>query len=339
MNGEVQILSVESGGMEALLQGSRPISVNARTGMVQVRTPRGLVVNSMLRKDEWVEIDRVVMESARYPLRAVADVRARGLTKTLGGLGSLVAKWYSRSGMTTANVSMTGRGGSDRDLPDMKDVGVPVPVIFKDFEINQRDLEASRRLGDGLDTTSTAEATRVVAETVDDLLINGHATTLNGAKVYGYTNHPDRNADTATNFGGGDWTTIGNIVPTVAGMVTAANGDLHFGPYVLYAAQTQYNEAALRYYDDGSSETPLTRILKMPQISGVQMLPQLAAGSLLLIQMTREVVEWAEAMPIDVIEWTTGDGMATNFKVMTVATPLVKSRYDGKSGIVHATGA
>lgn len=335
---DVTFKEINAGGLSEILKGSRPLRVNSRTGEVQIRTPRGLVVNSMLRKDEWAEIDRVVQESARYPLRAVSDLRGRGLTKRLGGLGSMVSQWYASSEMTGATVSMSGRGGASRDLPDLKQLGVPVPVIFKDFEINQRDLEASRRLGDGLDTTSTAEATRVVAEALDALVISGHSTALNGARIYGYTTHPDRNTGTATAMGGGDWSTIDNVTTTVAGMINAANSDRHYGPYMLYVAQTQYNEASLRYYSDGSGETPLQRLLKMPQVSGVQMLPQLTDGEALLIEMKREVVEWAEAMAIDVIEWSTGDGMATNFKILAVATPLIKSRYDGKSGIVHVTG-
>ncbi|MGB2787850.1 MAG: family 1 encapsulin nanocompartment shell protein [Dokdonella sp.] len=338
MNNGVQIIEVGAGGLTDIIQGSRPLRVNARTGVVQISTPRGLVVNSMLRKDEWAEIDRVVQESARYPLRAVSDLRGRGLIKPLGGLGSMVSQWYASSEMTGANVSMSGRGGSNRDGVDLKQDGVPVPVVFKDFDINQRDLEASRRLGDGLDTTNVAEATRVVAEALDTLVIAGNATALNGAKIYGYTNHPDRTTGTATAFGGGDWTTITNITKTVAGMINAANSDRHYGPFMIYAAQTQYNDASLNNFEDGSGETPLQRLLKMPQIAGVQMLPQLTDGEAVLVQMTREVVEWAEAMPIDVIEWTTGDGMATSFKVLSVATPLIKSRYDGKSGIVHATG-
>lgn len=338
MNNEVQILGLEDGGLAEILSGSRPLRVNQRTGVVQIKTPRGLVVNSMLRKDEWAELDRVVQESARYPLRAVSDLRGRGLVKPLGGLGSMVSQWYASSEMTAATISMSGRGGSNRDNIDLKQLGVPVPVIFKDFEIFQRDLEASRRLGDGLDVTNIAEATRVVAETLDSLVVAGSATALNGARIYGYTNHPDRNTGTAASFGGGDWTTIDNITLSIAGAINTANADRHYGPFMVYAAQTQYNEASLRNYSDGSGETPLQRILKMPQVAGMQMLPQLTDGEVMLVQMTREVVEWAEAMAIDVVEWTTGDGMATNFKVLAVATPLVKSRYDGKSGIVHVTG-
>lgn len=327
---------------EELAGGSRPLRVNTRTGAVEIRTPRGMVTNSLLRKDEWEELDRAVVEAAKYPLRAVADLRARGLVTRLGGLGSMVSQYNQGSAMTAANVNMTGQAEGDADRVDFKLAGVPVPVIFKRFDIGTRQLEAARRMGDSLDTTHAMEAARVVAEKMEELLIDGGGFTFNGSTLYGYTNEANRNTDTAANYGGGDWGTITNVVPTVAGMISAAQGDNKYGPYMLYAYTTQFNQAALSYYTDGSGDTARDRILKLPGILGFEPLPTLAAGEAVLVQMTREVVDWAEAPEFAtprLIEWASGDGMTGHFKVMAVGAPRVKSHYDGKSGIVHATSA
>lgn len=324
---------------EKTLLGSRPLHVNARTGNVLVNTVRGLSVNSLLREDEWRELDAVVMEAARQPLRALADLRTRGLVKQLGGLGTMISNWYVRSGVAPATVSMSGQGAV-RDLPDLRMAGVPVPIFSMEFAIDLRTLLAARRLGDGLDTTAAVEATRVVAEAMDDIIINGNSSiVVNGTTIYGYRTHPDRNTGTVTTFGGGSWATIDNIVPTVEGMITAANQDRHFGPFYLYVATPQYNQAALRYYSDGSGTKPIDRLLALPPIAGVSMLPQLPGGEVLLVSMTRETVEWAEAMDIQVREWASPDGMSNVFRVMACGTPRIKSRYGGESGIVHATGA
>lgn len=317
------------------------IRVNSRTGTPYLEAAPGITVNSMLRQEEWEVFDAAVTEAARYPLRAVNDLRARGLTVALGGLGTLRSSWSTSSEMTAALISMSGQGGGQRDLPDMIHAGAPVPVVSKDFAIDIRSLEASRRMGDGLDVTAATEATRVVAEGLESLLVSGAGTKLNGSALYGYLTHPNRNTDTAANYGGGDWGTLSNVLPTVAGMVNAANLDYHYGPFQLYVSQTQYNQAAQSYYSDGSGQTALDRIAKLPNITGVTMLPvsTLADGVVLLVQMGREVVEWAEALDIQVREWASGDGMTSNFRVLAVATPRIKARYDGKSGIVHATGA
>ncbi len=321
--------------------GRTLIKVNAQTGTVQLQAGRGMVINSMLREDEWAEIDRITMEAAKYPLKAVQDLRTRGLVQRLGGIGTLVSQWYTRSEMTAAVVNMSGQGGAQRDSVDLDQVGVPIPVIFKEFVVDARTLEASRRLGDSLDMTNASEAARVVAETLESLLVNGSALKLNGQALYGYRTHANRNTDTAANYGGGDWGTIANITPTVAGMISAAAGDSHYGPFILYASTTQFNQAALVHYTDGSGQTPLQRIKMMPQIADFKDLPSpvLTDGDLLLVQATREVVDWAEALDIQVREWVSGDGLTSNFKVLAIAAPRVKARYDGKSGIVHATGA
>lgn len=321
---------------ETLLSGSRPMVVNERK-QVLVRSPRGLMVNSLLRENEWTEVDTAALAAARPPLKVVSELRKRGLVKPLGGLGSLVSQWYMRSEITPAKVSMNGQG-ADRDLPDLRMAGVPVPIVHKEFAIDIRNLLASRRLGDGLDVSGAEEAARVVAESYDDLVLNGNSTiVIGGMGIYGLRTHPNRNSDTAGNFGGGDWGTVGNAYKTVTGMIAAAMTDRHYGPYMLYVSEAQYIDL-LVVYDDGTGHTQLKRILDLPQIEGVEMLPNLPAGEVLLVQMTGEVIRLAEAMDIQVREWASPDGMNSVFRIMLCGTPEIKARYDGKSGIVHATG-
>lgn len=322
---------------DVLLSGSRPMIVNERK-QVLVRSPRGLMVNSLLREDEWKEVDTAALTAARPPLKVVSQLRSRGLVKRLGGLGSLVSQWYMRSEITPAKVSMTGQG-ADRDLPDLRMAGVPVPIVHKEFSIDLRNLEASRRLGDGLDVAGAEEAARVVAEAYDDLVLNGNTTiVIGGMTIYGMRTHPSRKTDTAANFGGGDWSAAAdNAYNTVKGMIAAAMANRHYGPYMLYVSEAQYIDLLI-IYADGTGQTPLQRILALPQIEGVEMLPNLAAGEVLLVQMTGEVIRLAEAMDIQVREWASPDGMTSVFRVMLCGTPEIKARYDGKSGIVHATG-
>lgn len=346
MKDNATILNLEAGAVS--LRGSfnprdKDIRVNKHGQFVRSLDGQpGPVVNSMLMEDEWIEIDRVVLAAQRYPLRVVNDLRARGLTAPLGGVGSLEARWYTSSAVTRATISMTGRGRAERDLPEMFQDGVPVPVIFKEFSVDWRTLEASRRLGDGLDMTALIESTRVVAEDLEGIVVNGNTTVqLNGRPIYGLRTHPKRKTDTAGNFGGGDWGTSTNVLPTVRGMINAANLQHNYGPFVLYVSQTQYNEAALTRYTDGSGETPLDSIAKLPMIESVLPLPAvtLPDGELLMLQPTADYIEFAEAMGIQVREWASADGMESMFKVITIATPKIKARQGNETGIVHCTGA
>ena len=349
---ELQIVNASSGEAAKLLgNGARPIInektgqplFDQRTGQLQIMTSRGLVVNSALRKDEWEELDSAIVQAAVAPLNMTQRMITAGLTRPLGGLGTLIAQYNQISEMTAANVSLSGNASGQKDRVDYDLVGVPVPVIFKEFELNQRYLEASRRLGDSIDTANGAAAARVVGEKVEDLLINGDSSVnLNGNTIYGLTSHPDRNTDTATNLGGGDFGTISNIVPTFSGILSALKADNYRGPYGVFVADTQFDQMAMSFFTDGSGQSALNRVLQIPQIQFIDSSAWLDAGEIVVVHLSRDVVELAyvqQYWPITNLEWTSGDGMQSNFKVMTVFAPMVKSDYNARSGVFHCTGA
>lgn len=321
--------------------GSRPLRVNKRTGLVQITTERGLVVNSLLRRDEWQLLDTRVQQAALIRLNAVQDLRSRGLVTPITSFGVLETQWSQGSEMTPASISMDGKAVAQRDRQEYKLAGAPVPIIFKDFEIPKRELEAARLLGNQLDTSNATAASRVVSEKAEDMLVNGDTGFLfNSRTLYGYTSHPNRKTSTAAALGGGDWGTLSNIIPTVSGAIglLATQTNRHFGPYVLYVSTVQYTQAATTFYNDGSGDSGITRIKKIPEISDVKPQDSLADGSLLLVQMTEDVVQWGEHMMVVVLEWVSGDGMTAFFRVMMVGTPKVKADYNSASGIAHVTG-
>lgn len=324
------------------LLGSRP-TVQRKTGQTLIRSPRGLVLNSALRKDEWEELDRAVVAASVPPLAIVSALVARGLTRTLGSLGTMSAQYNQASEMTAATANLRGHSSVEKDLVDFNLVGVPVPVIFKEFELDARALASSRQMGEGIDVTNAAAAARVVAEKIEDMMINGDANiNLLGGTIYGLTTHPNRVTNTATGFGGGAWTTNTNVTGTIAGMISALQANAYYGPYGIFAAPAAFNNAALTFFTDGSGDSPRDRVLRMANVAFFEQSPQLAAGVVLVIDLSSDVVQVATLpgfFPITNREWTTGDGMLLSFKAMAVYTPIVKAAYGGKSGIAHATGA
>jgi uncharacterized linocin/CFP29 family protein len=342
MNTPLTVAPLGSGNAANAILGLRPI-VNKRTGLVTIDTGRGLRINSFLRKDEWEDLDATIVQASLAPLRLTNSLVSRGLTRRLGGLGSMTAQYNRIGEMTAASATISGHASVEKDLVVYENAGVPVPVIAKEFEIDERLLAASRTRGDGLDTTNAAAAARVVAEKIEDLLILGDTSiNFDGNTIYGLTTHPNRNTGTATGIGGGDWGTAGNAEKTVAGMIGNAQADGFYGPYGLYAATTQYNEAALGYHTDGSGDTPRDRIMRLPGIAEFVQIPQLADGVVLLVQLTSDVVQIAYVpgyFPSTTREWVSGDRMLNSFKVLAVTTPVVKASSGSKSGVVHITGA
>lgn len=305
-------------------------------GLVKLLHPRtGLQVNSILRKDEWEELDRAVVQAAAYRMNAIQRLQDLGLVQRLGGPGTLISQWNVVSEMTEASVSVEGVTKADMDQVDHLLKGVTIPVIHKRFDISTRTLDASRRLGDSLDTTNAAAATRVVSEKLEEMFFVGETTVnLNGNPIYGVTTEANVNTGSAT----GDFGTLSNIYPTFIAMIQAAAADHFHGPFEVWVYSTQYNEM-LNVYTDGSGENALDRVLRIPQITAIHPTDWLSAGQLVMVQMTRDVVDLAMTQMPTLVEWMSPDGMLAHFKVVSIAAPRVKSDYATHSGIVYYTGA
>jgi len=333
-------------GTPSLGEGFRPMSndgtykgiaVNT-SGFVQVSNAMGVTANSLLRKDEWQMLDETVVEAASENLNAINRLKELGLVHPLGGWWVVESQFNVSSQMTRADVSLLGDAGGEGDRVDFLLRSVPIPVVFKTYRIPMRQLEASRRMGGGIDVTHAYEAGRVVAEEMERIFFAGDADiVLGGNTLFGVTNETNINTGVAT----GDWGTISNILPTVENMITACAADGYYGPFDLWCARNQYGEATLQVFTDGSGETPKDRIERMVQINegGVHPADYLADGQLVLVQMTRNVIDYADGQAITNVEWKSGDGMVSSYKVMMVGAPRVKSDYENGSGICYYTGA
>lgn len=310
---------------------------NKRTGAIAYRRGQ-MLVHSALRDEEWRELDDIVIEAAGPKTDMLADLPK----KTHESIGVLASSYNVSSQMTEADVSMTGRSRGRMDAVDYNLKTVPLPVVYKEIEMGERELVASRNLGQGLDTHSVFEATRVVAEQLANMLYGGYAAiNFNGATIFGLTTHPARNTGT-----GSSWGTLTNIHVDVVSMVGSSVADNYDGPWTLDVSTNQYIEM-LNRYTDGSSSTGVAEVMKIPGLEKVVKASQLTDGSATLRQNTRNVLEWEQVnlggqdvngIQIVLLEWMSGDGLVHHMKVMAIATPVVKSDYPGQSGIVHFTG-
>ena len=348
---ETQILQANSAGGAQMLYGGRnpkdKLFVNGKEqtiGKVHKQTKEVFyinrygrqVANSALTKDEWKEIETTMIEPAHYPLVFTRTLRSKGLVRPLGGIGTLISTWYMTDEASPATINMTGQGNAENTALDNKADGAPVPVIFKPYKIDARMLDASRRTGDGIDVTTLSATRRVVEEALEDMIVNGANVKMNGFSLYGLRTHPGRVTDTAS-----DWGTIANITASVNSAVRQLQARQFYGPYALFVSQEQYLQAVEQYFGSDSNITPLSRVLGNPLIDSVDSVPSqvLPDGEFLLVQLDRETIDLAEALPIQLREWSSGDGWQMDFKVLTVAGPRVKKRYDGYTGIAHFSGA
>ena len=292
-----------------------------------------IVNNATLRHEEWKDIDRTVIEVAAERLTAVADLRARGLTHNVGGLGVTISQWEKQSDMTEAELDMSGITEGEEDRVEFSGDQVPIPIVHKDFRVNQRHLLASRRFGASIDTVQAAIAGRLVAEKSEDMLFAGAPIKVESGVIYGYLNHPDRNTVVMAQ----SWATqpdSGVIIAEVLACLTAARADRYYGPYVIYipgAYQSRLDED----YRDLDSRTLKQRLLALDGVSDIRISDRLTGDNVVLVQLTRDVVDLAIGSDLTTVQWPVMGGLQTRFKVMAAWAPRIKADFEGHSGIVH----
>lgn len=310
--------------------GDSRVVVNSSGATMKTNAP------ALLRYDEWKDIDRTVLEVATQRLVGFSDLISRGLTYSLGSIGQTISLWDRSSDMTGADVSMSGITKGEEDNVQFESQTVPVPIIHKDFRINIRRLEASRIFGAGVDVIQADIAARRVAEASEDMLFNGYPIQVDGGTIYGYRNHPNRNTVTMTTPWDDPSMTGQDIFDDVEAMIASARADRYYGPYILYIPGG-YEGVLDRDFapSSGDIRTVRQRLMQISGLSEIKVVDRLAEDNVILVQLTRDVVDVAIAQDISTLNWQVDGGMQEKFKVMAVWVPRIKSDFDGRSGIVH----
>jgi uncharacterized linocin/CFP29 family protein len=292
--------------------------------------------NATLRKDEWKIMDDAVVMAAKSRLRAVADLRAAGLTFNIpNGMSKTVLETERMSDISPAVVSMDPARVSEADRPEYELINLPLPVIHKDFYYSARQIAASRNSGASIDTATAELAARRVAEQAEQLLVgSASGITYGGGTVYGWTNFPQTLTKTITAPTAENWTPS-KLVQEVLAMRQLSEDKFHYGPWRLYNAP-----AWDQYLDDdySSSKGDNTVRQRIEAINGIQAVATsdyLTGWGLVLVQMTSDVVRMVIGMDITTVQWETEGGMRLNFKVMAIMVPQLRADIHGNTGIVY----
>lgn len=291
--------------------------------------------NQTLRHEEHVQYDTELMHVATQVMNASGDLISRGLVKSIGGIGTILSMYERAGELTDANVSMDGRTRNDKDRLTFDDVGVPIPIFHKEWELGARQLAASRNTGEALDTMSVSIAGRIVMEKVEKHIFNGiPGLKVSGTSLYGYVTHPDRNTYTLV----ADWSadTGKAIVNDVLAMVQIQRNDLFRGDYILYVGSDYATHLQTDYSADKGSNTIMQRIEAIREISEVKVADFLASDQVVMVQMTRDVVDLAIAVDLQNIQWSQ-QPMSTDFMTYTMQAIRVKAEKNGRCGICHGT--
>jgi hypothetical protein len=235
--------------------------------------------------------------------------------------------------------------GSNFD-PEISITGMPLPVAHADFYIPERFLVISRTRGMAADTIREEMAGRRVGELIEKTAIGtvagvqygSNTDYFNTSKVYGLTNHPDRITYTSLTAPG---SVTGDLfVANVTAMRELMYTNNFYGPFMLYVS-TSYDAKLDADHKANSDKTIRQRALEIDGIRGIKRLDYLTSDTMLLVQLTPDVVQAVNGMEIHTIQWSPNP-MKHCFKVLGIKVPRIRSVFkSGTStritGIVHGT--
>lgn len=295
-----------------------------------------LRTNDTLRRDEWKLFDTEIIQIAKTRLVGVQEIMRRGLVYNLpNALGVTRLEWEMDTDMTPAAIGMSGIQRSQDDRLEFTNTGIPIPIIYKDFTLNIRHLEASRKSGQPLDTMMAMKAGRSVAEKIEDVFWNGYAGLGSNNLIYGMTTAAQRNTYTLT----GNWGTTGTpaqMLADVQAMITKAYDDHMYGPFMIFTS----TNAGINLDNDfkvNGDKTVRERILQVDGIQGIISTSNLANNTVLLVQLTADVVQMINGIQPTMVQWDSHGGMVTHFKIIAIMLPRFRNDSEGQSGIVHGS--
>lgn len=329
-----------------IIQGHEGGGVSAHGSVAEMLLNSNMDVSALrthavLRKEEWLLLDKAVLTVARERLNVVADLFSNNLTFDVpNGMGTTIIQHQTQSEMIAAEVSMDGVTRGNYDHLTYNLISTPLPITHSDFQITARHLAASRNGGVSLDVSMAEEAARQVAETLETTLLNGNTSGdvlgfgSSSAQLFGYTNRTGRNTVTLSEVWDISTKTGEEILADVIAMINASHAARMFGPFMLYVPQAYWVQL-MEDFKANSDKTVMQRIKELPDIIDVKPADKLTADNVLLVQMTKSNVDMAVGMQPTVVAWETQGGMVLNFKVMAIMVPRIKLDHGDRSGVTH----
>lgn len=321
--------------------GKSWITVNVNAGQPgKVPVYETIVCNTpaILRREDWLLIDKDVQMQAKKPLVFANAIFAATPLNIPNAMGKLSVQHTNGTGQADGLVSMDPVRVGERSKPIFDSVSTPLPVTHSDGNFSLREVLVSRNGGLPLDTVGMAEAGQVCGEITEDMFLgNSGVYTFAGGSIWGAQNYPNRITFVITSPEAGGWTGDTLIGQILYAMKLLADDEFP-GPYTLFLGR-EWVPWLNKNYNVNYQGTLRSRILEIDGLSSITIVPRLTGFTMLLFQLTRNVVEGLNGMDFTPVQWQEGGGMELFFKVMGIKVSRFRSDYNGNAGYVHMTAA
>jgi hypothetical protein len=336
----------ETDPRSGLPTGRNFITVNEKNadGSVKVKdgkpVRRNIITNApaTLRVEDWRRIDTEVMMAAKPVLNFWNLIYGRVPYNVPNGMATIAIQHAVATGDASATISMDPIRKGERSRPTLDTALIPMPIIHSDGSFSAREIAVSRGYnGQGslpLDTTNIQLSTRKIAETLEQLALGTASSySYGGGTVYGVGNFPQRSTKVLTSPLAGGWTPATLLNELLAAIQTMKD-NFYYGPYVaLYS--TAWNTVFAKDWSTYYSGSVRARLAEgLPEISEWVQSTWLSGYRIILMQVTPDVVQAIQGIPLTVVQWEEQGGFEQCFKIIVLRIPRVRADANGKTGIM-----
>ena len=232
-----------------------------------------------LREDEWARLNETVIQVAR---RSLVGRRILDIYGPLGA-GVQTVPHDEYTGVSPGAVDIVGEQETASVFTDARKFKT-IPIIYKDFLLHWRDIEAARLHNMPLDVSAAAGAAALCAQQEDELIFYGdpklgHEGLMNAA---GRLTVPL-----------GDWTASGAGYLSIVEATRKLNESGHYGPYAVILSPRLFSMLHRIFEKTGVLEIETIRQLAS---DGVFQSTRLRGDSGVVVSTGRENMDLAVAM-------------------------------------------
>ncbi len=236
-----------------------------------------------LRDDEWARLNDTVIQVAR---RSLVGRRFIDLYGPLGpGVQTVPHDEYT--GVSAGAVDIVGEQETAAVFTDARKFST-IPIIYKDFLLHWRDIEAARSNNNPLDVSAAAGAAAFCAQKEDELIFYGD-------QKLGYEGLMNASGRITVRLG--DWSQPGAAFANVVEATSRLNESGHFGPYAMVVSPRLYAQLHRIYEKTGVLEIETVRKLA---VDGVYQSNRLKGDAAVVISTGRENLDLAVGMDMSV---------------------------------------
>lgn len=261
---------------------------------------------SPLREEEWIRINETVVSAAR---RALVGRRFIDLYGPLGA-GVQTVPEDQFTGSERGAINLVGESETSKVISDKRTFKT-IPLVYKDFVLHWRDIEAARSHNMPLDVSAAAGAANLCAKMEDELIFYGDES----LGIDGLCNATGRHTTSL-----GDWSVPGTGYQNVIAAAELLNKGEHYAPYALVTTPRLY--AQLHRVFDKTGVLEIETIRRLCE-DGVYQSSLLRGDMAVLVSTGRENLDLAVATDMSVA-YLGPERMNHPFRVVEAVLPRIK---------------